>query len=308
MNLSFVIPVKNEAESIPQLTKEIASVCKRLTKSYEIFFIDDGSTDTSFKVIKTLAAKNKAIHCLRLRSNFGKATALSEGFKHAKGDIIFTMDGDLQDNPIEIPNFLKKLNEGYDLVNGWKKVRRDPISKTLPSKVINTSVRILTGLTLHDINCGYKAYTKTVAKSLNLYGDLYRFIPILVQKQGFKIAEIPVKHRERTSGKSKYGWQRFMIGFLDLLTVFFLARYLKRPGHFFGTLGAISFALGFVIGLYITYLRLTTGSIQYRYPLLFLGILLIIIGIQFVITGLLGEMIIYFNHKEDLSELVIEKI
>lgn len=214
------------------------------------------------------------------------------------------MDGDLQDNPSEIPNFIKKINEGYDLVSGWKKIRHDPISKTLPSKVINYAVRILTGLKLHDINCGYKAYRIEVIKNLHIYGDLYRFIPILAQRERFKIAEIVVKHRTRKYGKSKYGWGRFISGFLDLLTVFFLVRYLRRPGHFFGTFGIFFLTAGSIIGLYITYLRFTTGGIAYRYPLLFLGVLLIILGAQFLMTGLLAEMIIFFQKTENYEGFV----
>ncbi|MEK7497303.1 MAG: glycosyltransferase family 2 protein, partial [Patescibacteria group bacterium] len=273
VDLSFVIPVKNEEKSVIQLALEIAFVCKEIRKRYEIIFVDDGSTDSTYANIKKLSRKNKNIHCFRLRGWFGKAVGLSVGFAKANGKIIFTMDGDLQDNPSEIPNFLKKLDEGYDLVSGWKKVRHDPITKTLPSRVINFTLRILTGLNLHDINCGFKAYRAEVVKDLNIYGDLYRFIPVLAQRKGFKIGEIVVKHRQRIFGKSKYGFKRFISGFLDLLTVFFLVRYLKRPGHFFGTFGIIFLSAGFVIGLYITYLRITTGGIAYRYPLLFFGVL-----------------------------------
>ncbi len=307
MELSFVIPIKNEGESLSTLVNEIDRICKLISKSYEIIFVDDGSTDNSVKTIKAIKSKNKNVRCLRLRNNFGKAIALSVGFEAARGKIVFSMDGDLQDNPQEIPNFIEKLDEGYDLVNGWKKKRNDPISKVLPSRIINLSIHLLTGLTIHDVNCGFKAYRKEVVKNLNIYGDLYRFIPILVNKQGYRITEISVKHRERKFGKSKYGWKRFVSGFLDLLTVFFITRYTRRPGHFFGTFGFAFLLFGTAIGAYITYLRLTTGSIQYRYPLLFLGVLLIVLGVQFIMTGLLAEMVIHFNHKEDVSKLVIEK-
>src|SRR5258708_21818176 len=231
--LSFIIPVKNEEGSILQLVSEIKKEVTKIKKTYEIIFIDDGSSDKTFKVIKNLSRKDNKIKAFKLRGNWGKSVGLSIGFENAVGDIIFTMDGDLQDNPTEIPHFLKKLGEGYDLVSGWKEKRNDPIGKTLPSKVMNACVRFLTGVKIHDMNCGFKAYRKDVVRSLNLHGDLYRFIPILAQKQNFLVGEISVKHRARKFGKSKYGMSRLLSGWLDLLTVFFLVRYLRRPGHFF---------------------------------------------------------------------------
>lgn len=304
--ISFVIPAKDEEESIKPLVNQILEVMKKLHKKYEIIFIDDGSTDFTFEEIKKIIKSNNNIKVIRHRSNFGKSIALQNGFNLSQGEIVITMDSDLQDDPKEIPKFIKKIEEGYDLVSGWKKKRNDPISKVIPSRIINYAIRMLTGVKLHDINCGFKAYNKNVIKNLNLYGDLYRFIPILANRKGYKITEIVVNHRNRIHGKSKYGWRRFISGFLDLLTVFFLVRYLKRPGHFFGFIGIIFFSIGTVIGLYITYLRLTTGGIEYRYPLLFLGMLLIILGAQFIITGLLAEMIIFFQKKESHKELIIE--
>lgn len=306
--ISFIIPLKNEEASIEKLYKEIIHEVKKLKLKYEIVFIDDGSTDNTFQKIKKLSKKDSKIKVLKLRGNWGKSVGLSIGFQKAAGDIIFTMDGDLQDDPVEIKRFLKKLDEGYDLVSGWKKKRNDPISKTLPSRVMNAVVRIITGVNTHDMNCGFKAYRKEVLTNLNLYGDLYRFIPILAQKQNFRVGEIEVHHRPREFGKSKYGTRRLISGWLDLLTIFFLIRYLRRPAHFFGTLGFVSFAIGFVIGLYITYLRITTGSIQYHHPLLFLGILLIVIGIQLISTGLLAEMIISSRGKHEYSSSVSETI
>ena len=304
--ISFVIPAKDEEKSLAILAGEISSVCKKIKKTYEIIFIDDGSTDSTFGTIKRLAKKNKNIKGYRLRGWFGKSVALSVGFAKAEGEVIFTIDGDLQDDPKEIPKFLGKLDEGYDLVSGWKKKRKDPITKTLPSRIINFAVRILTAVEIHDVNCGFKVYRKEVVKDLNIYGDLYRFIPVLAERKGFRLAEIAVNHKARRFGKSKYGWKRFVSGFLDLLTVFFLARYLRRPGHFFGTFGIIFLSIGFIIGLYITYLRITTGGIAYRYPLLFLGVLLIILGVQFVMTGLLAEMIIFFQKREGLEDFIKE--
>lgn len=308
-SLSFVIPVKDEDSSIEQLIKEINSVCKNIKNNdYEIIFIDDGSTDKSFQIIKALSNKDSRIKAFKLRGNFGKSIALSIGFKNSKGEIIFTLDGDLQDNPKEIPKFLKKLDEGYDLVSGWKKRRLDPISKTLPSKLFNFLASRLTKVNIHDFNCGFKAYRREVVNNINLYGELYRFIPALAAQKRFKVGEIVVEHRERLYGRSKYGWSRLIRGLLDLITVLFLTSYSTRPGHFFGTIGIIFFIPGFLIGLYITYLRIVTGGIAYRYPLLFLGTLLMIVGIQFIFTGLLAEIIISTKSKDDLREIVIEQL
>jgi glycosyltransferase involved in cell wall biosynthesis len=306
--ISFVIPVKNEEASVKKLHKEIIHEVKKLKLKYEIIFIDDGSTDNTFQKIKSLAKKDSKIKVFKLRGNWGKSVGLSIGFQHATGNMVFTMDGDLQDDPKEISHFLKKLNEGYDLVSGWKKKRNDPLTKTLPSKVVNGVVRFLTGVNTHDMNCGFKVYRKEVLKSLNLYGDLYRFIPILAEKQNFKVGEIEVHHRQREFGKSKYGIRRLLSGWLDLLTIFFLIRYIRRPAHFFGTLGFVSFVFGFTIGIYITYLRITTGSIQNHHPLLFLGILLIVIGIQLISTGLLAEMIINARGKLDYSSSIKQTV
>lgn len=306
VNLSFVIPVRDESGSIVQLVREIKHECAKIRKKYEIIFIDDGSTDNSWSSIRQLSRKRQNVKGIRLRGHFGKTTALSVGFENAHGSIIFTMDGDLQDDPREIPKFLKKIDEGYDLVSGWKKDRRDPLSKTIPSKIGNWLTRVLTGIKIHDLNCGYKAYKKEVTENLNLYGELYKFIPVLAAKQNFKIGEIIVKHRKRRFGKSKFGWERNLKGFLDIITIVFLTTYLRRPAHFFGALGVIFFLPGFLIGLYITYLRLTTGGIAYRYPLLFLGALLMIVGIQFISTGLLAEMIISSKGREDQTKFIAE--
>lgn len=304
--LSFIIPAKNEESSVENLYKEIVEVVEPLKKQFEIIFIDDGSTDSTFERLKNLHKKDKRVRVIKFRGNWGKSTALQAGFDYSQGDIVFTLDADLQDNPAEIPSFLDKLKEGYDLVSGWKKIRHDPWHKVIPSRILNYATGKLTGLWLHDINCGFKAYRKEVVKSLNLYGELYRFIPVFAVKQSFKVTEIPVEHRERHFGKSKFGIERNIKGFLDLLTVIFLTGYLKRPGHFFGALGLMSFFFGFLIGLYITYLRLMTGGIQSRHPLLFLGMLLMIIGVQLVSTGLLAEMIISAKEKSDSKQNIKE--
>lgn len=306
--ISFVIPAKDEEDSVEPLYKEIRENIEKITSKFEILFIDDGSQDKTYSVIQQLHAKDNRIKGFKLRGNFGKSTALEIGFENAKGDIIFTLDADLQDNPKEIPNFLAKLDEGYDLVSGWKRNRHDPWHKVIPSRILNYITRKLTGVNLHDINCGYKVYRKEVTDSLNLHGELYRFIPVFAAKQNFKVTEIPVDHRKRTFGKSKFGIERNIKGLLDLITIIFLTGYLRRPGHFFGVLGIISFFTGTVIGLYITYLRITTGGIQYRQPLLFLGILLIIVGVQFVSTGLLAEMILHSQLKPDYTKYLRGKI
>jgi len=306
--VSVIIPAKNEQDSIVQLYTELKENLSKVNKTFEIIFVDDGSTDNTFEEIKKLHAKDARVKIIRFRGNLGKSAALQVGFDQAVGEIIFTLDADLQDNPKEIPAFLQKMNEGYDLVSGWKKRRYDPITKVIPSRILNYVTGALTGVKLHDINCGFKAYRKEVIKSLMLYGELYRFIPIFAAKQNFRVTEIVVEHRSRKHGKTKYGWERNVKGLMDLITIVFITGYLKRPGHFFGTIGLMSFSVGFLIGIYISYLRITTGSIQFRHPLLYLGMLLMIIGIQLVSTGLIAEMIIFSKGKSDYKSNVIENI
>lgn len=308
MTLSFVIPAKDEQDSIKLLYREIIATAEKLGKTFEIIFVDDGSVDKTFKILKQLHQKDRRVKIIKHRGNFGKSVALQNGFDNAKGSIVFTLDADLQDDPKEIPNFLKKINEGYDLVSGWKFKRLDPIDKTFPSKIGNWLTRQLTGVKIHDLNCGYKAYRKEVVKNLNLYGELYKFIPVLAFKEKFKVTEIPVRHRERKFGKSKYDLSRNLKGLTDIITIVFLSSYVSKPGQFFGGLGTISFLIGFLIGIYITYVRITTGTIQYRTPLLFLGILLMVIGIQLISTGLLAEMILYSKQKFDYKSYIQEII
>lgn len=306
--LSFVIPAKNEEDSVGVLTNEIENVVQKYKYSYEVIFIDDGSTDKTYDKLVNLHKKNKNIKIIKHRGNWGKSIALQNGFEKAQGEIVFTMDADLQDDPIEIPRFLKKLEEGFDLVSGWKKTRHDPISKVIPSRIINFIASFITQVPVHDTNCGYKAYRCEVTQNLNLYGELYRFIPIIAAKQNFKFAEISVHHRTRKYGSSKYGWSRGIRGILDLLTIIFLTGFSLRPGHFFGSIGITLFSIGFLIGLYITYLRLMAGTIQDRHPLLFLGILLIIVGIQSVTTGLLAEMLVSLHQKRESTSRAISQI
>lgn len=305
--ISIIIPTKDEQDSLNLLYQEILQVTQRNSYQVEIIFVDDGSGDNTLSILKKLHEKDKRVRLISLRGNFGKSIALQSGFEISKGDIIFTLDADLQDNPSEIPSFLEKISQGYDLVSGWKKKRRDPsLSKVVPSRVMNYLTRIVTGVPIHDTNCGFKAYKREVIDNLNLYGELYRFIPVIAAKQNFKVGEVIVEHRSRKFGKTKFGWSRGVKGILDLLTIVFITTYLKRPGHFFGVLGLIFFTGGFIIGLYIVYLRVTTGGIEYRQPLLVLGILLMIIGVQMISTGLLAEMMTYYNQRRESKNFIRE--
>ncbi|MEA2098382.1 MAG: glycosyltransferase family 2 protein [Patescibacteria group bacterium] len=298
--ISIIIPAYNEAENLPLLCGEIATVMENITNSYEIIIVNDGSNDKTQETIEKLSQDNEDyIKGIQFRSNFGKASALKAGFNEAQGEIIFTMDADLQDDPKEIPNFIAKIDEGYDLISGWKQNRKDSFIKNTSSKFFNFITSLFSNVQLHDFNCGFKAYRCGVAKGLDLYGQLHRYIPVIAKNQGYRIAEIPIHHRKRKFGKSKYGPIRFFYGFLDLLTVMVLTKYFKRPAHFFGGLGSIALVIGFSIGLYITYLRLTYGSIQGRNPLFISGILLIMVGIQLVSLGLIGEMFVKISGKDD---------
>ncbi len=258
---------------------------------YEIIFVDDGSTDKSFQVLRDLKRNDQRIRIIRFRRNYGKSAALAVGFEKAQGNVVITMDADLQDDPTEIPSLVKRINDGYDLVSGWKKVRRDPITKTIPSRFFNFVTSLMTGIRLHDFNCGLKAYRKDVVKTVKVYGELHRYIPVLAHWEGFKIGEMIVQHRPRKYGKTKFGVGRFWKGFLDLLTALFTTRYLRRPLHLFGFWGMLCAVAGLVIdGWLITEWFLGLTSLSNR-PLFTGGIMLIIVGIQFVSIGLLGEMI-----------------
>ena len=292
------MPVFNEADSIQTLVDEIIQTLSSRKMRYEIIFVDDGSTDDSFTVLSDCHQKIPQIKVIQFRSNFGKAEALSVGFSIARGQNVVTMDGDLQDDPGEIPKLIAKLNEGFDMVSGWKKTRKDPFSKRFPSKVWNGLTALMTGLKLHDFNCGLKVYKKEVVKSLTIYGELHRYIPALASWEGFKVGEMEVNHRSRKYGQSKYGASRFFKGFLDLITVMFLSRYTKRPLHLFGMWGLIFGMLGAVITGTLIVLRLTKVIFLSNRPLLFIGILLLIIGMQFVSIGLLGEMITRSQAKD----------
>lgn len=290
MQLSFVIPVLNEHESILILYQEI--VANTAEHSFEIIFVDDGSVDGSFEIMHQLAQADPRIRVIRFRRNFGKAAALQKGFEHAQGEIVFTMDADLQDNPAEIPSFINKLNEGYDLVSGWKRVRHDPLHKTIPSRLFNWVTAKAFRLKLKDYNCGFKAYRHPLVKELTLYGEMHRYIPALANSLGYKVGEIAVEHRARQYGKSKYGIERYLRGFFDLLTVKMVTQYIKSPLYLFGRIGLFSTLLGVVISGYLAVMKLFWGMPLSNRPLLFLGMLMILGGLQFISLGLISELII----------------
>jgi glycosyltransferase involved in cell wall biosynthesis len=290
MLLSFVIPTLNEEDSIRILVEEI--IANVGDNAYEIIFIDDGSRDKSFEIMNDLAKANPAIKIIRFRRNFGKAAALQQGFNFAQGEIVFTMDADLQDNPIEIKRFLAKLDEGYDLGSGWKKKRHDPLHKTLPSKLFNYVTARTFDLKLKDYNCGFKAYRKPLVKELNLYGEMHRYIPALANSLGYRVGEIDVEHRARKYGKSKYGWERYCEDSFDLMTVKMGTQYVKSPLYLFGRFVLVSAMAGLLLSLYLAVLKIFYGYPLSNRPLLFLGMLLIITGLQFISLGLISELIV----------------
>lgn len=288
--ISIIIPLLNEEESIQPLMYALRNSLSKLHISYEIIFVDDGSTDNSLNVIKNIQRSDTRIKFISFKKNYGKSAALQIGFNRATGDAVITMDADLQDDPDEIPNLLAKLNEGFDLVSGWKKKRHDPIVKKISSKFFNFVTRFFSGVKIHDFNCGLKAYRGDVVKRISVYGELHRYIPLLASWEGFTVTEIPVKHHPRRYGKTKFGITRFFKGFVDLITVLFTTRYIKRPMHLFGFLGALAFLLGVIVNAYLSYEWFKGIPLKDR-PLLFLGILLIIVGVQFFAVGLLGEIL-----------------
>ena len=296
--ISVVIPVHNEERSVALLYDELAATFAGEGLTWEAVFVDDGSTDGTFAALTRLHDANDNVRAVRLRRNFGKAAALDAGFKEAAGDIVVTIDGDLQDDPAEIPRLLARLDEGYDLVSGWKTKRQDPLTRRIPSKLFNVVAGRVSGIRLHDMNCGLKAYRAEVLEGLNLYGELHRYIPVLAHYRGYRITELPVNHRPREHGSSNYGVERYVRGFLDLLTVTFMGRYSHRPLHLFGGLGLGAGALGFAILLYLTIIKLAGEAIGQR-PLLILGVLLVVVGIQLLSLGLLSELIT--SHHEERS-------
>ncbi len=309
-SISVVVPCMNEEGNLPELHRRLSAVLDRIGLPAEIVIVDDGSSDGTWATVRALHAADPRVIGVRHRRNFGKAEGLANGFAVVHGDVIVTMDGDLQDDPDELPRFLAKLDEGYDLVSGWKQRRKDPLGKTFPSKIFNWTVRRASGVPLHDFNCGFKAYRREVAQSLRLYGELHRFTPVLAHAEGFRIGELPVQHHARTWGQSKYGWSRLVKGFLDLLTVTFLTQYRQRPMHLFGLPGLVALALGVLVGLVLSLDKLVTGSAIGQRPALLLAVLLVVIGGQFFGLGLLGEFLAHGSNapRAELRPLVRETI
>ena len=309
--ISVVIPVYDEARSVELLYDELRSALEPLDQEWEAIFVDDGSTDGTFAALTRLHNRESNLRVVRLRRNFGKATALVAGFDQVRGDTVVTIDGDLQDDPAEIPRLLAKLDEGFDLVSGWKAHRRDPVTRRLLSRLFNWVTSRFSGVRLHDMNCGLKAYRAEVVHGLRLYGELHRFIPVLAHYRGFRIAELPVHHRPREHGRSRYGPERYLRGFLDLLTVSFIGRYRHRPLHLFGGLGLALATVGIGILVYLTVDKALGHAIGGR-PLLTLGVLLVVVGMQFFSLGLISEMITS-HHEEraqerDRAELLVDEV
>jgi glycosyltransferase involved in cell wall biosynthesis len=289
LELSVVVPVLNEREALPELLEEIERACETLPGAFEIVVVDDGSTDGSVELLEGLAAEGRVV-LVKLRRNFGKAAALREGFRETGGRVVVTLDGDGQDDPAEIPALLAKLSEGFDLVSGWKAHRNDPGSRRLASRFFNQVTARLSGVELHDFNCGLKAYRGDYVRSLDLYGELHRFIPVIGAQRGWRITELPVNHRPRKHGRSRYGLERYARGMLDLLNVLFIGRYQNRPIHLFGGIGLLLMLTGFLMCAYLAVIKIAGEAIGDR-PLLLLGVLLIVVGIQLLTLGLISEMV-----------------
>lgn len=310
IDISVVIPLFNEDESLPELTEWIHRVMEAGGFSYEVVLVDDGSKDRSWEVIETLAQKNPHLKGIRFRRNYGKSAALYEGFAVASGDVVITMDADLQDSPDEIPALYRMIREdGFDLVSGWKMKRYDPLSKTIPTKLFNFATRKMSGIELNDFNCGLKAYKNEVVKSVEVFGEMHRYIPVLAKQAGFsRIGEKVVEHRARKYGSTKFGLERFMNGFLDLMSIFFLSRFGKRPMHFFGPFGILLFVFGFGIASYLLIAKVAFEKYQMtERPIFYLGLLCMILGTQLFLTGFLGELILR-NSSERNNYLIRQRL
>ncbi|HOY95612.1 MAG TPA: glycosyltransferase family 2 protein [Catalimonadaceae bacterium] len=306
-DLSIIIPLYNEEESLPELCAWISKVVKAMGISYEIIMVDDGSSDNSWKIIQSLWEQYPVVRGYRFGRNYGKSAALDLGFQQCEGNVVITMDADLQDSPDEIPKLYDMIvNKGYHLISGWKQKRHDPISKTLPSKLFNKVTSIFSGIKLHDFNCGLKAYQGKVVKTIHLYGEMHRYIPVISKQNGFsKIGELVVEHRARKYGVTKFGLERFIYGFLDLLSISFVSRFQKRPMHFFGSLGTLSFMMGFCITVWLIWEKLHNLSLHIQtrdivdQPLFFLSLVAIVVGVQLFLAGFLGEIMANTNKKEE---------
>lgn len=299
MDISIVIPLLNEAESLPELHAWIKKVMDENGFSYEVLFIDDGSKDNSWEIIAGLAAQNPSVRGIRFRRNYGKSAALNVGFARTKGRVVFTMDADLQDSPDELPGLYHRIiNEKFHLISGWKKKRYDPITKTIPTKLFNYATRLMSGIRLHDFNCGLKAYSAEVVKNVEVYGEMHRYIPVIAKWEGYnRIGEQVVQHRARKYGSSKFGWNRFINGFLDLLSIYFMSRFGKKPMHFFGSLGVLSFLLGLTLAVYLGVdkllhvMRNEAAPLVADSPYFHIGLVSMVIGVQLFLAGFLGELV-----------------
>ncbi|GGI23900.1 glycosyltransferase family 2 protein [Pedobacter mendelii] len=314
MDISVVIPLYNEDESLPELTTWIAKVMAEHNFSYEIILVDDGSTDNSWTVIESLKLQNNAIRGIKFRRNYGKSAALNVGFEATEGDIIITMDADLQDSPDEIPELYRRIKEEkLDLISGWKKKRYDPITKTIPTKLFNAATRKMSGIELNDFNCGLKAYRSDVVKTIEVYGEMHRYIPVIAKWAGFtKIEEQIVEHRARKYGTTKFGFSRFINGFLDLLSIFFVGKFGKRPMHFFGSLGVLSFLVGTFMALWMIFIKLyhIAAHIPYKreitdQPLFYIALVAIVVGSQMFLTGFVAELVT--RNAPERNQYLIEK-
>jgi glycosyltransferase involved in cell wall biosynthesis len=313
IDFTVIIPVHNEDESVKELTDKISNVLSSMKKKFEIMYIDDGSTDNTLNELKELQKKNKTISIIELRRNYGKATALDIGFKKATGDFVVTMDGDLQDDPDEIPKMFEHMGDSYDLISGWKKKRHDPWHKTVPSLLFNKITSMVSGVKLHDFNCGFKMYRNIVVKNVNLYGEMHRYIPALAHWKGFRVGEMEVLHHARKYGKSKYGIERFLRGLFDFLTIAFITKYQSKPMHFFGKFGFTLNLVGGAAALYLAVLWFMReffgfseiGPIGER-PLLAVAVFLIILGMLFFSTGLLAEMLVFLTRKDTFDDYLVK--
>ena len=297
IRFSAIIPLYNEEQSLEELHRRLTQTLTTLSDRFELIFVDDGSTDNSFAVLKNLHKQDSRVKAIRFRKNFGKSSALSAGFKKSRGEIIVTLDADLQDLPEEIPSLLSKLEQGYDLVSGWKKKRKDSLIRKIASRLFNKVTAFFTGVKLHDFNCGLKCYRRELVDELVLYGELHRYIPAIANWKGFRVGEVKVGHHPRMHGVSKFGSERYLRGLFDLLTVIMLTKYPEKPLHFFGLLGTVLSLSGLAINLYMAVLRILGKWISNR-PLLLLGILLLILGVQFIFFGLMGELIVFSSQRE----------
>lgn len=306
MNLTIIVPLFNEEESLPELAEWIDRVCRKSGLSYEVIFIDDGSSDNSWKVVEGLIKENSCLKGIKFRRNYGKSAALNKGFEAASGDVVITMDADLQDSPDEIPELYAMIhNQGFDLVSGWKKKRHDPFGKTFPSKFFNWTTRRISKIKLHDFNCGLKAYRKDVIKNIEVYGEMHRYIPVIAKWAGFnKIGEKVVEHRARKYGVTKFGMERLVKGYLDLLSITFISKFGKRPMHLFGALGTFLFFVGLVIGVYLTVAKYFFEAYKMtERPLFYFGLLAMIIGSQLFMTGFLAEMVSRNAHDRNVYKV-----